>query len=358
MDLDFDTPLISANLKGSVTLAPNSSGSGGPGPMGGTSGPSVGPISAPLGMPPLLSPLLPMMPVFDLPFMGNTSSYGFTISGNTVSAMAIVNGTYSRAVNLPSNASFAASTVSGIQTVTETIKGNNSTETIVYRAQSSTSTAFSITSDTLAFNAPTTTPTTGWSQGVSFNSTNGVITGYSSSTTFNGNTFTSSIYSPSSAIFTKNSSGSVTELIVQGNTVQSTTFVQPSGSTLYTVGSESTTYIQPGSASTLLNVNPSDQLALTFTGNKVSGVQAIAPNGVKTSVTLPSSVSFQEVTAGNTNFVEEIITHNSNTSYVLFLQSTSNSNYTEIAHGSGSTIDLVGIQAQLSQLPTANLALL
>jgi hypothetical protein len=65
-----------------------------------------------------------------------------------------------------------------------------------------------------------------------------------------------------------------------------------------------------------------------------------------------------EVTPGKTNFVKEVISHNNSTSYVLFFQSSANSSYTEIAHGTGSTIDLVGVQAQLNQLPAALLALI
>jgi hypothetical protein len=304
-------------------------------------------ISAPAPLPLYIGPTL------------ISPSYGFTINSNTITAMTVTSGNNTRTLKLPSNATFVASKAGGLQIVTETIKGTNSTEVIVYTAQSPTSTSFNLTSDTLTYNSPSTTTGSGWTQGVSFNSSNGIITGYSTSTTYNGKTFTSNVSTPAGAIFTKNSNVSVTETLVQGNAIHTLNYVQPNAtSSLFTLASDSHTYIQPGSSTTVLNVNPYDQLVLTFSGNTVSGVQSLAPNGVKTNMTLPSGVSFQEVTAGKTNFVQEIISHNNNTSYVLFLQSSVNSNYTEVAHGSGSSIDLVGLQAQLNQLPTANLALI
>jgi hypothetical protein len=215
-----------------------------------------------------------------------------------------------------------------------------------------------LTTDTLTYNNPSTSPSNGWTQGLSFNTSNGTITGYYNTSTINGKTYTSSLVNPSGAIFTQNSNGSVTETLSQGNFIETITYVQPKDSTLYAIASDKHTYIQPGQATTLLSVNPYNHLDLTFTGNSVSGVTSLASNGTKTKLNLPSYVSFKEVTPGKTNFVQEIITHNSSTTYVLFLQSSANSTYTEVAHGSGSTIDLVGLQAQLNQLPAGILALI
>lgn len=319
--------------------------------------------------------LLPNIPVFDdfnsnsfggfyeSPMFGFSEknpavTYGFTLSGSTVTAMSMVVGSSSIALKLPSNATFSVSTTNGIQTITETLTGSNSSESIVYKAQSAGSSAYSIASETTTFTTPSTASNSSFSQGYSFTTTNGVISGLTETTTFNNNSHTTNVLSPASATFVKNSNGSVTETVIQANSIQSTNFVQSGSSTFFTVNSTTTQFIQPGTATTLLDVNPNDQLSLTFTGNAISGIQAVSSNGVKANLTLPSSITFEEVTAGKANLVEEVISHNSNTSFALYLESGSSANYTEIAHGSGSTIDLVGIQAQLNQIPAANLALL
>ena len=297
---------------------------------------------------------------FALPNSNASISYGFTISGNTVSAMSISKGTNSHTLKLPSNATFNASSDGGVQSVTETLNNNNGTEVIVYKALSSGSNSFVITSDTLNVTTPSVSNGS-LVMGVSFNSVNGVITGMTENTTYKGKTSTHLIYSDSDSVFVKNSDGSVTQTFVEGNSIIATKYVQPStnnSSSLYAVASTQTTYVSVGTAKTNLSVNPDNQLILTLTGNSVTGVQTLSSNGVKTSVNLPSSITFQEVTAGKTNLIEELITHNSNTSFILYLQSGTGSTYTEIAHGAGSSIDLVGIQAQLNQIPSAVLALL
>jgi hypothetical protein len=308
-------------------------------------------------LPAVINPILdPISIPSPQPFNG--PKYGFTFNGNNVTGMKVTYGTQTHTVGIPTNANFAVSTNGGLKSVTETIKGTKTTESLVYTAMSPTSSDFLLSSDTLTFNTPSTSPSKGWTQGVSFNLSNGTITGYFNSSTYNNKTYTSSLISPSSGIFTKNSDGSVTEILSQGNFVESITYVQPKDSTLYAVSIDKHTYIQPGQATTLLSVNSSNHLSLTFTGDSITGVSSIASNGAKTTKNIPSYASFMEVTPGKTNFVKEVISHNSSTSYVLFFQSSANSSYTEIAHGSGSVIDLVGVQTQLNQLPAAILALL
>jgi hypothetical protein len=48
-----------------------------------------------------------------------------------------------------------------------------------------------------------------------------------------------------------------------------------------------------------------------------------------------------------------VVTHGSQTSYVVFYEASGSGPYTEIAHGHGSSVDLVGLKAQLAQLPSS-----
>jgi hypothetical protein len=57
-------------------------------------------------------------------------------------------------------------------------------------------------------------------------------------------------------------------------------------------------------------------------------------------------------------FVQETTTFGAHSAYEIFYEgSGSGGIYTEVAHGSGVSVDLVGLQAQLAQLPAAVSAL-
>jgi hypothetical protein len=61
------------------------------------------------------------------------------------------------------------------------------------------------------------------------------------------------------------------------------------------------------------------------------------------------NATFTELTS-NGAYVEKLITHGSTTSFQVFYEGQSTHGvYTEIAHGSGSTVDLAGLQSQVGQ---------
>jgi hypothetical protein len=282
-------------------------------------------------------------------------TFGFTISGTSVTAMSVLKGTSSFALKLPTNATFVASTENGIAKVTETITKTASTETIVFGAESATSTAFHPVSDTIAVSAPATSLASGATVGYEFVTTNGSITDVQKTVTSNRTTHSVDA-GPSGAIFAKNADGSITETFVQGNAIETIKFVQPTGSTLYAIASDTKTFIPAGTSTTRLDVHPEDRLDITLTGNSVSAVQSVAPNGVKSSVALSANLVFQEVTAGDPSLIQATTTYNGQSGYELFLKSTTTGLYTEIAHGAGTTVDLIGVQTQLHQLPADLLA--
>ena len=260
--------------------------------------------------------------------------YTFTITGGKVTGMATVFGTSSRSLTLPSNATFAV----GTGTVTETLTGTSSTEVIKYAAVTGTS-QYLVAQETLTITAPTTSNGHGGTSGYSFTLTGGAVTGMSQTSTFGTHTSTHAVSIVPSITFSV-AGGAVTETQVQGNTVETIKYVQPTAGGLYAVATDTTTFIPVGSATTALSVNAYDRLKFTIANGAVTQVQSVNASGVATTITPDSHTTFKPLAAG---FVEEIHTLGT---------------HTEVAHGSGTTVDLVGLQAQLAQIPAAIGALL
>ena len=69
------------------------------------------------------------------------------------------------------------------------------------------------------------------------------------------------------------------------------------------------------------------------------------PNGAVVALTPNSYASYSQLAAG---YVLETITIGTHSSFELYHDGNGDGIYTAIAHGSGTSVDLVGIQAQLS----------
>ncbi len=279
--------------------------------------------------------------------------FGFTITSGQVTGMTHVDGNWTFNMNLPTNATFTVDTTAN--TVTETITGTSSTEVLQYSPEATSSNLYQVTQDTTTWANPSTTTASGFTKGYTFTLSGGQVTGVQE--VFSGSNFSVSEnqhISPT-ATFTVNGS-TITETSIEGHSIESTTYTQPSGSTLYAVAAESTTTIQPGTATTLLAVQPEDRVNFTFGSNgAVTQMQELFANGSSATITPSSQVSFNQISPG---FVQETSTNGTNSSYLLFYQGSSTGPYTEIAHGSGTTVDLVGIKAQLSEIPAALLSLI
>jgi hypothetical protein len=146
--------------------------------------------------------------------------------------------------------------------------------------------------------------------------------------------------------------GTVRETFAAGNAVETINFVQPAGSTLFAVASTSTSFVPQGAATTALGIEPFERAMFTLDGSgKVTAVQTVSPSGTATTVTPDSHVTFTQLAPG---YVEEVRAYGSHSSFeVFFSGSGSNGTYTAIAEGNGSTVDLVGLQAQVAALPSA-----
>jgi hypothetical protein len=274
------------------------------------------------------------------------NSFQFTISNDQVTGMAEVWHGHARPLHIPSSAVFTI----GTGTVSESLTFQNSSETINFTQSQSDPTLYNIASETLTITNPTTTSWHGSSFGYAFTVTGDAVTGMQAvwSHGEHGHSHTQNLMLSPGSSFAING-GAITETLVHGVEVDTITFVQPTGSTLYAVSSETSTFIDPGTATTQLSVNPFDRDAFAITAGVVTGVQKVALDGTLTTVTPHDGVSFSVL---GTGLVEESITHGSHAMYEVFYDPTGGGVYTEVAHGMGATVDLAGLQAQLSQLQT------
>ena len=272
--------------------------------------------------------------------------YEFTLnSSGQVSAMAYLFGTRTFNLDLPANATFTTDSNAG--TVTETLTGKYANESIVYTAETPNASLYQVTQETLTVDTPSTTTSGGYVNGYSFTIASGQVTAMQAVFGSTGSTHTFTLNSSPDTVFSV-SGTTVTETSIHGNAVETIQFVQPANSTLYAVSSETVSFITEGSATTALSVEPYERAEFTIgSGGAVTQVQAVSPSGTLKTVTPDSHTTFVQLAAG---FVEETYTNGTHSSFALFYEGGSNGIYTEIAHGSGTTVDLVGIQAQLAQL--------
>lgn len=276
---------------------------------------------------------------------GPTTQHGFefTVSNGQVMAMEGVIGANTFNIHVPSNATFAL----GTNMVTETITGTNATDVIQYTAETGNNAFYQVSQDTVTFTNPSTTDSNGHTFGYAFTISNGAVTAEQETFGNASHTTTFNVRLSPGAVFSTGN-GTVTETLAHGNSVETIRYVQPSGSTLYAVASETTTFIQPGTATTALSVNPCDRAEFTIATGTVTQVQSVSPNGTATTVTPNSHTTFTQLAQG---FVEETTTFGSHSAYTVFYAgSGSGGVYTEVAHGSGTTVDLVGLQAQLGEM--------
>ncbi len=262
-------------------------------------------------------------------------------------------GTSTFSLNLPSNATFSLNT--SANTITETLAGATRTETILYSAEPTNASLYQVSQETTTITNPTTTPANGFTNGYAFTIANGQVSAMQEVFSNFAFSVTENQRISPTTLFTVNGT-TVTETSIHGNTIETTSFTQPTGSTLYAIASESSTIVLPGTATTLLSVNPDDRAEFTIgTSGNVTQVQAVSCNGVVTTITPGSNVAFSQISPG---FVQETVTLGTNSHYSLFYQGSSSVPYTEIAHGMGATVDLVGIKAQLAEIPASLLSLI
>lgn len=268
----------------------------------------------------------------------------FTITGGTVTAIQVTDGSQTFSPHIPSDATFTV----GTGTVTETLAGEHSTTTIDYAAETSNPALYQVASVTTTVNSPTTLTGDGGSRGFSFTVSGGTVTAEQFTVSEGGDSHSEAVPIPSDAMFTVGV-GTITETFASGHGLETLTFAQPSGQTLYALASAQATVVPQGSATTALAIEPSERDEFTVSGGAVTAAAHVNADGSTTNIALGDHVSFSQIAP---NLVEEINSHGSHASFEVFATGAGGGGvYTAIAHGEGSTVDVVGLQAQLAELP-------
>lgn len=280
--------------------------------------------------------------------IGNISPKGFefTVTNNQVTGMELVLGTHTFNLPLPSKATFTI----GANSVTETWSGSKATEVIQFVTDSTDNNLYHLASDTVTFTNPTTTYVNGLINAYSFTIASGKVTGMQSVWGKADHTHTQNIkFSPTST-FSVNGD-MVTETLIQGNTIETLQFVKTGTDGLFAIASDATSFVQPGSAQTLLFVDPTDRVKFTLNGTNVTSLQDVRLDGSLGSVkSLPinnahNTITFTQLGSG---YIQETITNGTRSMYEVYHDGNHDGIYTAVAHGTGTTVDLVGLKAQIS----------
>jgi hypothetical protein len=235
----------------------------------------------------------------------------------------------------------------GSAAVTETITTANETITLSYSAESGNASLYQISSETIV------PGTTAGSVSYSFTESNGSVTGLTETVTRGSFSNSFALTITPTAVFTIGS-GTISESFASAAGYDTLTFTS-SGSG-YVISSETANFISQGTATTALDINPFERAEFTISNGVVTAADWVGRNGTTGVVASNSHVSYNLLAPG---YVQETVTYGSHSHFALFAEgSGGNGIYTEVASGSGSTVDLVGLQAQLAHLPAAVAALL
>ena len=276
------------------------------------------------------------------------ASYQFTISGGTVTGEDVVFGNgHTHTVSLSSSDSFTV----GTGTVTETVTSDTGTATIQFSLESGSTTNYQVTERSFVYTDPTGALPDGGTLTYGFTISGTSVTGETETITFGGQSFTRTVHIPDDAVLTTGFA-SVTEDWVSGNQVRSVTYNELAGGKgVYVVSESSSTLVDPGSATTLLDVKPDRQAMFTTdSSGNVTAAEFVNPDGHTVTVSADQHIAFTVLATG---YVEETKTWGSHSSYIVYYDGSGHGTYTDVAHGSGTTVDLVGLKAQIAELPAA-----
>lgn len=265
--------------------------------------------------------------------MSTTEGFKFVITNGAVTAISRVDGTHSVNLRLPSDASFSI----GSGTITETRTTTKGTQTIQFVQDASDSSLYHLASDLTVYSN-----TASSNNAYTFTISNGAVTGVQH---LHGSSSHAELIAPTSK-YVVGSDGKIVQTSVHDNVIETITYVAGSTAGQYVIASDAKTFVQAGTATTALDVEGLDRAKFTFDASAaVSAVQQVKFDGTTRSVTVGSNTTYQQLEAG---YVLEVQTRGTHTSYELYHDGNGDGIYTEVAHGSGNTVDLVGLKAQLN----------
>jgi hypothetical protein len=275
-------------------------------------------------------------------------AFQFTTTGGAVTGAQLVAGSHTFNLHIPANATFTVAP--GV--VTETLTGAHETTVIRFAAEPGNPALFQAASVTETVANPTVADHDGdGTRGFSFTISGGTVTAAQVVESDEGRTSTHALNLRPDAVFTAGA-GTVTETFVEGNALETRTFVQPAGQTLFTLASQTTTFIHQGAAGTALNVEPGERAMFTIAADgSVTAIKVVHSDGSTSALTPRGDETFHQLAPG---FVEQVVTDHGHTSFEVFYAGPNSGGiYTAVAEGQGSSVDLAGLQAQIAQLPTS-----
>jgi hypothetical protein len=258
----------------------------------------------------------------------------FTISDGQVTGIEHVIGSRTITSSLPANATFTV----GAGTVTETLTRGTSSATLTYSADASDTGLYHLTQEVRSFDTTAaTTPTYG------FTLADGTVTAMTQTFGASGWTHSVAIDDLAASVFTV-AGTTVTETAIRGNTLETLQYTTTDGTT-YKLATETLTVIPVGTATTALDVEPYERMRFTFSGDTVTTAQSVKADGSTVDVHLGTTVAYAQVATG---YVVETITRGNHAYYEVFHDGNGDGIYTAVAHGQGTTVDLVGLQTQIT----------
>ena len=258
----------------------------------------------------------------------------FTISDGQVTGIEHVIGSRTFATSLPAGATFTV----GTDTVTETVTRGTATATLTFTADATDAGLYHLTQEVRSFDTTATnTPTYG------FTVTDGAVTAMTQTFGSSGWTHSVAVADLAASVFSVDGS-TVTETAIRGNTLETQQYTTTDGTT-YKLASETLTVVPVGAATTALDVEPYERMRFTFSGDTVTAAQSVKADGTTVDVHTSTTVSYAQAAAG---YVVETITRGNHSYYEVFHDGNGDGIYTAIAHGQGTNVDLVGLQAQIT----------
>lgn len=269
-------------------------------------------------------------PGFDLFAAGDVR---FAITNGQVTGLEHVFGDWTVDTGLPANATFTVAD----GTVTETLTRGAATATLTYAADATDTGLYHLTQEVRSFDsASTTSPTYG------FTVTDGAVTAVTQTFGASGWTHDIDVTKLPASAFTV-SGNTVTETTIRGNTLETQQFTTTDGTT-YKLASETLSVVAVGTATTALDVEPHERMRFTFSGDTVTSAQTVKLDATAVDVS-NANATYAQPAAG---YVVETLTRGTHTSYEVFHDGNGDGIYTAVAHGTGATVDIVGLQAQIS----------
>ena len=267
--------------------------------------------------------------------------YEFTLSNGEVTGMEWVNGWRAIDLRIPANASFSVG--ANASTVTETIAATWATQTIQYAADPNHAGLYYIDAQAVTVANPSTTTPYGTLHGYTFTSANGAITGMQE--VYGTRVFNLTL-APTARFSADSAQHTVTETLVRGNTVVTTTYLSPDGGPTYALAAHATDYVFAGASATPLWVQPYDRDMFSFdAAGNITQAHAVRADGSMVLIGPYAAVTF-------TKLEEVFVVETLNWCWVgrheVYHDGNGDGIYTSIAQGPGTTVDLVGLQAQLN----------